>query len=75
MSDTHEPHEHTYVLSATVYVREVHRFRSHYFRIQSFFCLGCLDEKELAKREYDQEKAPDWFVTQGCETRDAVERW
>ena len=68
-------HEHQYVLASTVYVHEAHRVHSHYFRISTFFCESCLEEKEVTKKEYNKEKAPDWFVLRGCEIRDCSERW
>ena len=68
-------HDHTFVLASAVYVQEAHRNKSHYYRINTFFCESCLAEKEVTKEARDQESAPDWFVTQGCEIRDRIERW
>ena len=68
-------HEHQFVLASTVYVQEVHRNRSDYFRINTFFCESCLAEKEIVKEARNQERVPDWFIAQGCQIRDRMERW
>lgn len=68
-SQAYPPHEHTYVLANTVYVREVHHGYAHYGRFRSFFCTGCLAEAERATKVYNQREVPSWFVMQGCETK------